>query len=198
MTEKANSPKAGKRSGKSTPPTLSAEDSSLFRTSIGGTRPLPDNDKAELPPRLPWPEPLHHRSDESSSRSKDLSDHIPHELAENGEEFFFQRSGVAALTMKRLRRGYWGIQAEMDLHGMTSDEARAGLLIFLDECRQLGLRCVRVIHGKGLSSKNHEPVLKLKTASWLMQRDEVLAFCQARPEGGGSGAVIVLLKVARR
>ena len=198
MTDKAKLPKADKRSGKSTPPTLSAEDSSLFRTSIDGTRPLPGSNKAEFPPRLPWPEPLHHRSDENLSRSKDLSDHIPHELAENGEEFFFQRSGVAPLTMKRLRRGHWGIQSEIDLHGMTSDEARTGLIIFLDECKQLGLRCVRVIHGKGLSSRNREPVLKLKTASWLMQRDEVLAFCQARPEDGGSGAVIVLLKVAHR
>ena len=186
-----------KGGGKSTPPSLSAEESNLFRTSIGDTRPLPDNGKTVFPPDLPWPVPRQNRTDENPLPTDSLSDHIPHELTGTGEEFFFQRSGVAPLTMKRLRRGYWTIQAELDLHGMTSDQARVCLIDFLDECRQLGLRCVRIIHGKGLSSRNHEPVLKQKTASWLMQRDEILAFCQARPMEGGSGAVIVLLKVAR-
>jgi DNA-nicking Smr family endonuclease len=187
-----------KGGGKSTPPSLSDDESNLFRTSIGDIRPLPDNGKTAFPPDLPWPVPRQNRANENPLSADKLSDYIPQELAATGEEFFFQRSGVAPLTMKRLRRGYWAIQAELDLHGMTSDEARAGLIGFLDECKQLGLRCVRVIHGKGLSSRNREPVLKLKTGSWLMQRDEVLAFCQARPMDGGSGAVIVLLKVARR
>jgi DNA-nicking Smr family endonuclease len=179
------------------PPSLSDDESNLFRTSIGDTRPLPDNGKTAFTPLHPWPVPRQNRMDENPLSADSLSDHIPQELAATGEEFFFQRSGVAPLTMKRLRRGYWAIQAELDLHGMTSDEARACLIGFLDECKQLGLRCVRVIHGKGLSSRNHEPVLRQKTASWLMQRDEILAFCQARPMDGGSGAVIVLLKVAR-
>jgi DNA-nicking Smr family endonuclease len=186
-----------KGGGKSTPPSLSDDESNLFRTSIGDTRPLPDNGKTVFPPDLPWPVPRQNRTDENPLPADSLSDHIPHELTGTGEEFFFRRSGVAPLAMKRLRRGYWPIQAELDLHGMTSDQARACLIGFLDECKQLGLRCVRIIHGKGLSSRNHEPVLKQKTASWLMQRDEILAFCQARPMDGGSGAVIVLLKVAR-
>jgi len=180
------------------PPSLPADESNLFRASIGDTRPLPDNGKTVFPPHLPWPVPRQNRADTNSLSGDKLSDHIPQQLAETEEEFFFQRPGVAPLTMKRLRRGYWATQAELDLHGMTSDEARACLIGFLDECKQLGLRCVRVIHGKGLSSRNREPVLKLKAASWLMQRDEVLAFCQARPVDGGSGAVIVLLKVGRR
>jgi DNA-nicking Smr family endonuclease len=186
-----------KGGGKSTPPSLSDDESNLFRASIGDTRPLPDNGKTVFPPDLPWPVPRQNRTVENPLPLDGLSDHIPQELAGTGEEFFFQRSGVAPLSIKRLRRGYWPIQAELDLHGMTSDQARACLINFLDECKQLGLRCVRVIHGKGLSSRNHEPVLKQKTASWLMQREEILAFCQARPMDGGSGAVIVLLKVAR-
>ncbi|MBU1690434.1 MAG: Smr/MutS family protein [Gammaproteobacteria bacterium] len=198
MTGKRKTPKEHKGDGKIVPPPLSDDESNLFRTSIGDTRPLPDNGKAVFPPSLPWPDLRRNRADTNPLPADALSDHIPQELTETGEEFFFQRPGVAPLTMKRLRRGYWGIQAELDLHGMTSDEARACLIGFLDECKQLGLRCVRVIHGKGLSSRNREPVLKLKAASWLMQRDEVLAFCQARPIDGGSGAVIVLLKVARR
>ncbi len=195
MTKKRKDHKDG---DKTTPPSLSVDESTLFRTSIGDTRPLPDNGKTVFPPDLPWPVTRQTRADANPLPADSLSDHIPQELIETEEEFFFMRPGVAPLTMKRLRRSYWAIQAELDLHGMTSDEARACLIEFLDECKQLGLRCVRVIHGKGLSSRNREPVLKLKAASWLMQRDEVLAFCQARPVDGGSGAVIVLLKVARR
>jgi DNA-nicking Smr family endonuclease len=85
-----------------------------------------------------------------------------------------------------------------DLHGFTSDEARRHLVQFLDDCRNAGLRCVRVIHGKGLCSINREPVLKFKTANWLMQRADVLAFCQARAADGGGGALVVLLKGAAR
>ena len=198
MTVKRKTPNGHKEGGKATPSPLSDDESSLFRTSIGDIRPLPDNGKIEFPPHRPWPDLRQNRTDSYPQSADSLSDHIPQELAESEAEFFFQRSGVAPLTMKKLRRGYWAIQAELDLHGMTSNEARACLIGFLDECKQLGLRCVRVIHGKGLSSRNREPVLKLKTGSWLMQRDEVLAFCQARPMDGGSGAVIVLLKVARR
>jgi DNA-nicking Smr family endonuclease len=90
------------------------------------------------------------------------------------------------------------LQDQLDLHGLTVVEARELLIMFLNECRRHDARCVRIIHGKGLRSKNREPVLRNKVASWLMQRDEVLAFCQARRADGGSGAVVVLLKAARR
>jgi DNA-nicking Smr family endonuclease len=86
------------------------------------------------------------------------------------------------------------LQAELDLHGMISVEARQAVAAFLAECCKRGKRCVRIIHGKGLGSKNKEPVLRTKVKHWLMQKDEVLAFCQARTMDGGSGAVVVLLK----
>ena len=96
--------------------------------------------------------------------------------------------------LRKLRRGHWLIQDEFDLHGLTSAEARPLVTEFLNACRSEGIRCIRVIHGKGLRSKNQEPVLKGKVAKWLRQRDDVLAYCQARPTEGGSGAVVVLLK----
>ena len=86
------------------------------------------------------------------------------------------------------------MQAELDLHGYTTDEARDVLADFLYEARQRGYRCVRVVHGKGLTSPNREPVLKGKVRLWLTQRDEVLAYCEAPHHAGGSGAVLVLLK----
>ncbi|MDD5330283.1 MAG: Smr/MutS family protein [Sulfuricella sp.] len=185
--------KPRKGGGKAAPPPLSEEESALFRAAIGDARPLPDSGKAILPP----PAPRYASQPDLPGRRQsmdDLSDHIPSELTEGGEELSYLRPGMARLTLRKLRRGHWPIQAELDLHGMTSVEARASLIGFLDECKALGLRCVRVIHGKGLSSKNREPVLKLKAASWLMQRDEILAFCQAQPIDGGGGAAIVLLK----
>ena len=100
--------------------------------------------------------------------------------------------------MRKLRRGHWVIQDELDLHGFTVPDARELLVEFLALCARKGLRCVRIIHGKGLRSKNRQPVLKQKVANWLMRRDEILAFCQARPTEGGGGAVVVLLKGGRR
>ena len=96
--------------------------------------------------------------------------------------------------MRRLRRGHWRIQDELDLHGLTRDTARARLVDFLAFCLQHDAKCVRIIHGKGLGSKNHEPILKQLVKSWLMQRSEVLAFIPARPADGGAGALLVLLK----
>jgi DNA-nicking Smr family endonuclease len=186
------------RRARSTPP-LSEEEIALFRKAVADVRPLRALNRVRLPPQRPWPEPRPVLPDAQPVAVDGLSDSIPwYDLMESGDELVFRRPGLTHQILKNLRRGHWQIQSEIDLHGLTSDEARQQLVRFLNECRQLGLRCVRVIHGKGLCSKNREPVLKLKTANWLMQREDVLAFCQARQHDGGSGALIVLLKAAGR
>jgi DNA-nicking Smr family endonuclease len=96
-----------------------------------------------------------------------------------------------------LRRGRWVTQEKLDLHGMNRTEARDAVVTFLAECRDHGYRCVRIVHGKGLSSPGREPVLKGLVLGWLSQRREVLAFCQARAAEGGAGAVMVLLAAAK-
>ncbi len=106
----------------------------------------------------------------------------------------FVRHGLGTDVLKKLRRGDWSVQAEIDLHGHTIDEAHDALADFLDEARARGYRCIRVIHGKGLTSPNREPVLKGKVRAWLTRWNEVLAYCEALPHGGGSGAVLVLLR----
>lgn len=113
---------------------------------------------------------------------------------EESEEWSFARPGLQRYTLRKLRRGNWPIQDELDLHGLNRDEARRILVIFLNKGVLRGLRCVRVIHGRGLSSRNCKPVLKILTGNWLMQHSDVLAFCQALPVHGGSGAVLVLLR----
>ncbi len=168
-------------------------DVSLFRDSMRGVKPLTVPDKViQLRKKIP---PVLHRiqQDKQSTPKDSLSDHISLEITA-GDEWSYLRPGLSRQTLRRLRRRHWGIQAYLDLHGFTRNEARSELVAFLDASGENNLRCVCIIHGKGLSSKNREPVLKTRIGNWLIQRDEILAFCQARPEDGGSGALLVLLK----
>jgi DNA-nicking Smr family endonuclease len=110
-----------------------------------------------------------------------------------GEQTFV-RAGLGNDVLVKLRRAHWVVQAVIDLHGMTQAEAHDALADFLLDVRNRGLRCVRVIHGKGLTSPNREPVLKGRVRRWLAQWDDVLAYCEAPRHAGGSGAVVVLLR----
>jgi len=114
--------------------------------------------------------------------------------AENGDELLYIRPGLQRRMLKKLRRGMIVVDAELDLHGMTVPIARDAIAGFLHACRRRHIQCVRIIHGKGLGSRHHGPVLKQKVGHWLRQRDEVLAYCSARNCDGGTGAVYVLLK----
>ena len=159
----------------------------------------PPLNRAHAPKSPPRPIPAQRLRDDREVLNESLSDQDAWEAGlEAGDELNFLRPGLASTTLRKLRRGYWLIQRELDLHGLTVAEARPALVSFLNDCLRDGARCVRIIHGKGLGSKNGEPVLKRKVASWLMQRDEILAFCQARRTEGGGGAAVVLLKSARR
>jgi DNA-nicking Smr family endonuclease len=142
----------------------------------------------------PSPLPLQTWRDERAALLESLDHIAPGSDLETGEALNFVRDGIGAHVLTKLRRGHWIIQDELDLHGCTSVGARELLVEFLAQCTRRGLRCVRIVHGKGLRSKNRQPVLKNKVALWLMRRDEILAYCQARPTEGGSGAVVVLLK----
>lgn len=128
---------------------------------------------------------------ESIAAGQDLYDLQP------GDELIFRRAGVAATVLQRLRRGQYRIEAEIDLHGLTVKEATAQLGAYLREARTRELRCIRVIHGKGLRSGNRGPVLKNTVNALLRRADAVLAFASARPVAGGTGATLVLLARAR-
>jgi DNA-nicking Smr family endonuclease len=166
----------------------------LFHAAMRDVAPLPATDKLVPSSSKVPPVPRKEKYPEQAVTEDTLSDHISMEI-EAGDDWSYVRPGMSHQTLRRLRRGYWGIQDNLDLHGFTRDEARLELSVFLDACAQKKFRCIRVIHGKGLSSKNREPVLKIRIGNWLMQRTEVLAFCQAKPEDGGGGAILILLKV---
>lgn len=168
----------------------------LFHEAVKGARPL-NAKRVVLKPPAPKPIPKQFIRDERQALVDSLSDnYIPAHELESGEELLYLRDGHAPDILSKLRRGHWVVQAAIDLHGLVSDEARLYVAEFLADCKKRGIRCVRIVHGKGLGSRNREPVLKHKLRSWLMQKDEVIAYAQARREDGGSGAVIVLLKAS--
>lgn len=170
------------------------DDIELFRAAVQDARRLKPKRLHHAPAR-PKPIPQQFLRDEKQALADSLSDdYIPAHELESGEELLYLREGHAPDILSKLRRGFWVIQASIDLHGMVVEEARAYVADFLAGCRKRSIRCVRIVHGKGIGSKNREPVLKAKLRSWLMQKDEVIAYAQARPADGGSGAVIVLLK----
>lgn len=168
-------------------------DDLLFKTSVGPVRPVTHDRIEHRLPRPPARARFRERDEQDVLRDL-LSDGFDPGDYETGEELLFARRGLQHRTVKSLRRGQLAVQAECDLHGCTVAEARAVLSDFLHQCLAHGLRCVRVIHGKGHGSHQRLPVLKPKVGGWLRQRDEVLAFCSARPLDGGTGAVYVLLK----
>lgn len=176
-------------------PTLSETDRSLFRQAVADAKPLPHHGKSQRRKDAPPPYPVQSHLDEHEALRESLAaGWTADDWLDSGEEPNFLRPGLSRQVLRKLRSGTWVIQTQLDLHGLDRHEAREALAGFLAHCVKRGLRCVRVIHGKGLGSKNREPVLKTKVKHWLTQRDEVLAYCQARPVDGGSGALVVLLK----
>ncbi|HEY4542615.1 MAG TPA: Smr/MutS family protein, partial [Noviherbaspirillum sp.] len=167
----------------------------LFRSSIGKVAPLPSSGRAAQDAPRPAPIARQHLADEQAALAESLSDEFTIDtLLDTDEALSYARPGIGGDVLRRLRRGHWVIQGQLDLHGMRRDEAREALAEYLRQAVKRGLRCVRIIHGKGLGSVNREPVLKNKVRNWLVQKEEVIAFCQARADEGGAGALVVLLK----
>lgn len=170
------------------------QEKNLFLEAVKNARPL--NIEVPFTEKI-YPKPVAKQfiRDEKQALKDSLSDNFypAHEL-ESGEELLYLRTGQSPSILSKLRRGFWVVQAQIDLHGLISDEAREYVADFLSSCKKKNIRCVRIVHGKGLGSRNREPVLKHKLRNWLIQKDEVIAYAQAKPEDGGSGAVIVLLK----
>jgi DNA-nicking Smr family endonuclease len=170
-------------------------EASVFRDAIGEVAPLKAKRRREPHKVEVAPYPAQTRLDERAVLHESISDEFsPEALLETDDTLSWRREGIGMDIVRKLRRGEWVIQDQIDLHGMRTDEARAALVDFLRESTRRERRCVRVVHGKGLGSANKEPVLKGKVRVWLTQREEVLAYAQARPPDGGSGAIVVLLK----
>jgi len=169
------------------------EEDALFRAAVGDVEPLHSDRVHHEPPRPPAI-PRQRRHDEAAVLHESLHDSALIDLfLEGGDEAAWRRDSLPKAWLRDLRRGRWVTQDKLDLHGMNRDQARTAVGAFLAGAWQRGHRCVRIVHGKGLSSPGREPVLKKLVLGWLTQRRDVLAFCQARTVEGGAGAVVVLL-----
>ena len=179
-----------------------ANEIALFRAAVNDAAPLEKDDRADVSRPKPKPHANHHHADELDALEASQLAMYPSPMswdigADIEDEQSYLRAAVSPDLLRRLRRGHWTIDAEIDLHHHTQDEAHEALMEFMRKARIFGWRCVRIIHGKGLSSHQKIPVLRSKVRRWLQQKDEVLAYCEPRPNGGGSGAVLVLLRAIR-
>lgn len=167
----------------------------LFELAVGPVQPLAHPGRIEPRPVPVDPTPVQRRLDEASVMREALSDEFDIEtLLHTDDLLSYRRPGLGPEIVRKLREGRWSIQRQIDLHGLRTDEAREALGRFIREAHQAGLRCVRVVHGKGLGSPGRTPVLKNRVLRWLVQKNEVIAFVQARPAEGGAGALVVLLR----
>ena len=170
----------------------------FFALAVGPIKPLPPKHRpghhATLPLMQAAPIAVQQQRDEMAVMREALSDGFDGEsLLDSDEALSYRRPGMGPDVVRKLRRGEWSIQGQLDLHGLRREDARDALTDFIKDAAKMGWRCVRVVHGKGLGSPGKTPVLKGKVQSWLIQKQEVLAFVQARPAQGGAGALVVLL-----
>jgi DNA-nicking Smr family endonuclease len=180
-----------KRATKPEPPDAAQE----FLEAVRDVTPLPDPGRVVHSRTPPAPVAQQRLKDDLEVLRDSLSEGEGSEIAfEAGEELAYLRPGLSRPVLRKLRAGQWALQDKLDLHGLRWDDARTLLAQFVAQAVKRGQRCLLIIHGKGMRSRNQEPVLRGKVAGWLAQRADVLAFCQARPADGGSGAVVVLLR----
>lgn len=173
----------------------SSAEKNLFRRAAGAVKPLRVVGRVQLVRELPQPIPFQQQLDEQRVLQEAISDEFDAgTLLDVDDSLSFRRPGIGIDVTRKLRKGYWSIQRELDLHGLRREEARESLAAFIRAACREGVRCVRVVHGKGLGSPGKTPVLKSKVQSWLIQKTEVLAFVQARGDEGGAGALVVLLQ----
>jgi DNA-nicking Smr family endonuclease len=170
------------------------DEASIFRDLMRDVRPLADTGR--IAPEVVAPKRQARSPIKEVVKLDGLTDSmVAHEGRYEVETGVFARSGLQKDVLRRLRRGYWAVQAKLDLHGLTRDAARVSLVQFLGDCALQKMRCVRIVHGKGTNSPDGLGVLRQLLPVWLVQCETVLAFCPARSNEGGSGAVVILLKL---
>lgn len=175
---------------------LSAEDSALFRDTIGHVKTIESDAVLLTTDDKPKPYPI-----KQAAEIKTVFDDRPLTEVEKlfqEDSLAFIAPGLQKNVLKKLRKGFFGFDASLDLHGLTSVEAKHQLSRFLHYSVEEGHRCVHIIHGKGYRSHNNQPVLKNDINVWLRHYNEVQAFCSAPPKNGGTGAVFVLLKLSEK
>lgn len=172
-------------------------ENNLFQRAAGAVKPIRHPQRVPLAREPVPPIPVQQQLDEQRVLLEAISDEFDATtLLDVDDALSFRRPGIGTDVTRKLRKGHWSIQREIDLHGLRREDAREALAAFIRLAVRDGVRCVRVVHGKGLGSPGKTPVLKSKVQGWLVQKNEVLAFVQARADEGGAGALVVLLKAS--
>lgn len=181
------------RSPKSVSGSGAAEDASLFREAVRDVKPLGRPAPVAVPSRRPRPAARFTRADRLAVLEESLTEDVFDPAVAGGEELLYHRTGIQPAVLRKLRRGDYRVQGEIDLHGLTVAEAKQVLREFLAHALMRQWRCVRIVHGKGLRSGHRGPVLKGMVGAVLRKVGPVLAYVSARQVDGGTGAVYVLL-----
>ncbi|NOT85645.1 MAG: DNA mismatch repair protein MutS [Methylococcaceae bacterium] len=175
---------------------LSAAESALFRQTIGAVKKIKTDKLLLRSGTKPSPYPKQHTPDYTAKlNSADDPDIL---TVSQEDTLSYLGNGLQKNVLKKLRQGHYGLDGELDLHGLTSAAAKQQLLKFLHDCVEEGCRCVHIVHGKGYRSQDNHPVLKNHLNLWLRQYHDVQAFCSAAQKDGGAGAVMVLLHIAEK
>jgi DNA-nicking Smr family endonuclease len=177
---------------------LTHQESDLFRQSVGEVRAVKSDKILLEKEHKPKPYPRKKALDTSECSLNDFVTEMDIDQLGIEDSLSFSMPGLQKNVLKKLRRGAYGFDAEIDLHGLSSQEAKQRLIQFLHRCVEDGCRSVHIIHGKGFRSPDNLPVLKNNLNSWLRQHQDVQAFCSALPKDGGTGAIIVLLQLAEK
>jgi DNA-nicking Smr family endonuclease len=179
--------------GGSVKPKLDDKDADLFREAVRDVKPLAYDAPAIEPARRPPPKARFTRADRFAVLQESLYTDVGDPELASGEELVFARDGIQKVVLRKLRRGQYRVQAEIDLHGLTVAEAKEAVRSFLADSLVRHFRCVRIVHGKGLRSGHRGPVLKSAISGVLQRVGPVLAYVSARQVDGGTGALYVLL-----
>jgi len=168
------------------------EDAELFRAAVRDVKPLLRDRRAPQKKQAPA-RARFARADTKAVLLESLEGPIDDSSIGGGDELVFRRAGVQPAVVRNLRRGLYRVEAEFDLHGLNVVQAKAALAAFIANALDRDIRCVRIVHGKGLRSGPRGPVLKSVVSNLLQRIVTVVAFVSARPVDGGTGALYVLL-----
>lgn len=172
---------------------IAQEDKNLFRAAVGDAKPLKSQNRVFHFPNSQTVRTMRHSWKEHRDEHYGVSDFVdPNNYCSNNQQLSFKITGVQNKQFQKLKHGQILIEDILDLHGLTVEQARRRVDLFINDCRESGLRCVLIVHGKGKPGK--PPILKTMVNHWLKQISDVIAFVSAQPGDGGTGALYVLLK----
>lgn len=178
---------------------MSDDDIDLFRSAMGDVKPIKNEQKVRLKTKTEDGSVLQARREAAQSVGEQSADGLTVDYVQQVEAqavLSFMRPGIQHSLFKKLKQGLLPMEARVDLHGMTVEQARTTVLEFIRDCYQHEVRFALITHGKG-EGRTQPAILKSCINTWLPQLPDVLAFHSAQGQHGGLGATYVLIRSSR-